>query len=333
VRQFDELVDVCNGLAIGLWQFLLDHESDLARKGLSLPRSILLGELQAQADAPGWHVSGCLESEPVSGNPQLNIYVLNRCMRQTTVHYYAMRTAVLAEKLAPGFSRYWMRLASPYGWAKLGWAGFDGSKLQELRERALRGEDTPLTDYADAVDSSGIFFVPAVKLPETLLRVGGLVQAFRIEWANVLDHSRVSLEFPSIEIRNATIHRNGAHCVVNGNVVIRSCPGTDLQEFLRNRCRWVVRRAVRASRKRARYGELARYLPTGYARLGIYCRDFRSRHLGASGLISEFMGTIEFKKLQRIRTVDISGGRPETASGCRIVWNRAWLEDHAILEP
>ncbi|KKL88934.1 hypothetical protein LCGC14_1919750, partial [marine sediment metagenome] len=79
VRQFDRLVDVCNGLALGLCRFLLDRETDLARKGLSLPPSVLLGELRSEAEAPGWEVSGCLESEPVPGKPQLNIYVSNRC--------------------------------------------------------------------------------------------------------------------------------------------------------------------------------------------------------------------------------------------------------------
>ena len=329
VRQFDELVDVCNGLALGLWRFFLDHEADLARKGPSLPRSVLLGELQAQAEAPGWNVSGCLESEPVSGKPQLNIYVSNRCMRLTTVQYYAMKTAVLAEKHAPGFSRYWMRLASPYGWARLGWAGFDGPRLRELRERAMRNEDTQLVEYGAAIDSSGIFFVPAVKLPEGLLRLGSLLQSFRVAKSDFLERFRVSLGLPDVEIRKVTIHRNGVHCVVNGCVVIRPRPGTDLQEFLRHRCRWVVRRAVRTARKRVRFRELARHLRTGYAHLSIYCRDFRSRHLGANGLIPDLVGTIEFKRLKRVRTIDINGGQPETVSGCRIVWNRAWFEGTA----
>lgn len=329
VHQFDKLVDVCNGLALGLWRFLLDHEADLAQKGLSLPRSILLGELQAQAGAPGWNVSGCLESEPVSGKPQLNIYVSNHCMRLTTVQYYAMRTAVLAEKHAPGFSRYWMRLASPHGWGKLGWAGFDGPKLQELRKRALHDEDIQLVDYVAAIDSSGIFFVPAVKLPEALLQVGSLLQSFRVAKGEFLERFHASLGLPDIEIRKVTIHRSGAHCVVNGSVVIRPRPGTDLQEFLRHRCRWVVRRAVHAARKQARYGELARYLRTGYVHLSIYCRDFRTRHLGANGLIPDLVGTIEFKRLKQVRTIDINEGQPQVVSSCRIVWNRAWLEDQS----
>ena len=36
------------------------------------------------------------------------------------------------------------------------------------------------------------------------------------------------------------------------------------------------------------------------------------------GLIPELICTIEFKKLQRIRTVDISGGKPEIIKRFRI---------------
>lgn len=35
VRQFDKLVDVCNGLSLGMWRFFLDHEDDLAKKGFA----------------------------------------------------------------------------------------------------------------------------------------------------------------------------------------------------------------------------------------------------------------------------------------------------------
>ncbi len=326
VRQFDKLVDVCNGLSLGMWRFFLDHEDDLAKKGLCLPRSILLGELQAQAEAPGWNVNGCLEFELVPGKSQLTIFVSNRCMRPTTVQYYAMRTAVLAEKHAPGFSRYSMRLASPYGWAKLGWAGFDGPKLKDLRERALNDGDIELVDYGDAIDASGIFFVPAVKLPMVLFRIWSLLQSFCIVSKGLLQQHHESQGLPDVSVRKVAIHRNGPYCVVRGSVVIRLRQETDVQDFLRKRCRWIVRRAVRSARKQAQFYHLSRYLRVGFVHLSIYCHDFRGRDLGANGLIPDLVATIEFKKLKRIRTVDINGGQPETLSGCRIVWNRAWLE-------
>ncbi len=242
------------------------------------------------------------------------------------MQYYAMRTAVLAEKHAIGFSRYSMRLASPYGWAKLGWAGFDGPKLRDLRERALNDDDIELVDYGDAIDASGIFFIPAVKLPVVLFRIWSLLQSFCIVSKGLLQQHHDSQGLPDVSVRKVAIHRNGAHCVVNGSVVIRPREETDVKDFLRKRCRWIVRRAVRSARKQAQFYHLSRYLRAGFVRLSIYCQDFRGRDLGANGLIPDLVATIEFKKLKRIRTVDINGGQPESLSGCRIVWNRAWLE-------
>ncbi len=67
---------------------------------------------------------------------------------------------------------------------------------------------------------------------------------------------------------------------------------------------------------------ISKYLRLGYLRIGVYSEDFRIRKLKNSGLIPELLCTIEFKRLQRIHTIDIIGGKPETIKKFRIVWNK-----------
>ena len=131
----------------------------------------------------------------------------------------------------------------------------------------------------------------------------------------------MSLKSP-IDPRDTRIHRNKSHSVINGGIVIKSNSSIPIDDLIRTYCSSIVRKAIRFARKRAKMTNISKYLRIGYLRVGIYSKDFRIRKLRNSGLIPELLCTIEFKRLRRIRTIDIIGGKPETIKKFRIVWNK-----------
>jgi len=319
VWRFDRMTDICNGLALGLARFYFEHQVWLEQMGIPVPPSFLVQELRLHADAPGWSVATCLESLLAGGQRQLNVFVQNNLLDRRKVEYHAFRTAVLAESMAPGYPRYFLRLDSRPSWRQVvGFAGFDGAVLRRIR-RAENGEVTP-KDYAQALERPGVFFVPALKLPRFVLRLSSLIMALKIvaqvTWWRHIDQDPKA----GSDVRKAELHRNGAYCVVTASVVLAS--EHNGEEVVRSRCRALVRKAVKVARRRTKRLALGRYLPVGFARVSAYRRDFRVRHLGVSGLIPELIATIEFKRLARVRTIDIIGGTPDIIQGCRVVWNR-----------
>ena len=130
----DDLIDVCNGTSLALKVFIFSHFID----GYALPQQILLEELQAETDAPWWHIVGYVPSEIASQN-QLIIYARPNSRDYFKIQYSTFVSGVLAEFFAPGYDRYFFSFRSPKAWP--GWAAFDGQRLREVRDKNNRTFD------------------------------------------------------------------------------------------------------------------------------------------------------------------------------------------------
>jgi len=316
INFFDDMLDICNGLSLGFRLFYFTNLASLEEHDVSISPPIMIEELQAQTDAPGWEIRGSLESETFDNRSQLIIFTKNRFLDRFKLNYHVFRSAILAERFAPGHKRYFFSLDSKYSLP--GWAAFDGSELHRLRIQNASN----LQDYANALERTLIFFIPKFKLPGFVFRITTLISIMKINMPVKWQEFKETRYHLSIEPRHVRIHRNKFHSVINGSVVIKSSSSKPIDELIRSYCNSIVRKAVGTARKKAKRTDISKYLPLGYIRIGIYSEDFRIRKLRSSGLIPELLCTIEFKRLGRIRTIDISGGKPETIEGFRIVWNR-----------
>jgi hypothetical protein len=315
IRLFDEMLDICNGLSLGLRLFYFTNSEFLQRYGIAVPRPIMIEELRAETEAPGWEIRGCLESETLYGAKQLNIFTRNRFLDPLKAQYHVIRSAVLAERFAPGYGRYFVLLDSKYSLS--GWAAFDGPKLNSARQE----DRSTLKDSFEALEEGLIFFVPKVKLPRFFFRLSSLVSALKV-LAPLKRREYQEKHLPLlVDARDIKMHRNGFYCVIRGSVVVKSNTIFPMDQLIRNNCRWIVRKVVKAARKRAKTHNLSRYLRVGYLMVGVFSEDFRIRKLQSSGLIPELLCTIEFKRLKRVRTLDILGGKPEKIGKFRVVWN------------
>jgi hypothetical protein len=316
INLFDNMLDICNSLSLGFRLFYFTNLKFFEKHCISIPLPIMIEELRAETNAPGWEIKGCLESETVDNRSQLIIFTRNHFLDRLKLNYHVFRSAILAERFSSGYQRYFFRLDSKY--SILGWAGFDGSELNRLRTQ----KDSSLQDYANALENGLIFFNPKIKLPRFVFRLSTLFSVMKIiipiKWPEFKE-----TRFPLfIDPRDTRIHRNKFHSVINGSVIIKPSLSIPFDELIRTYCSYIVKKTVKTARKRARMTYISKYLRLGYLRIGVYSEDFRIRKLKNSGLIPELLCTIEFKRLQRIHTIDIIGGKPETIKKFRIVWNK-----------
>ena len=146
LRLCDDLLDVCNGLAVALKLFFLISRD----QGYSPPRELLFEELREETLTPWWSIEGCVESELPTG-PQLVIYVRTNTRHYAKVQWSTIQSGILAEFFAPGYDRYFFSLRSPQAWP--GWAAFDGKKLRALREANVRD----LSQFSGILEDGLIF--------------------------------------------------------------------------------------------------------------------------------------------------------------------------------
>ena len=313
INLFDDMLDISNGLSLGFCLFYFTNLEFLEKHDIMIPLPIMIEELKAETNATGWKIRGYLESETIDNRSQLIIFAKNCFLDRVKLNYHVFRSAIFAEKFSPGYQRYFISLDSKYSLP--GWAAFDGSKLCKLRNKHIDN----IQDYYTTLES--IYFHPKFKLPRFVFKV---VTFFSIIWINL---PITLLEFNekfyklSIKPRDVKIHQNKFHSVISGSVIVKPNSNIPIDELIRNYSGSIIRKTIKKARKKAKITDISKYLPVGYLRISIYSKDFRVRKLKNSGLIPELLCTIELKRLRRIQTIDIIGGRPEKINKYRIVWN------------
>ena len=315
INLFDNMLDISNGLSLGFCLFYFANLEFLEKNDIIIPLPIMMEELKAETNGTGWKIRGHLESEIFGNRSQLTIFAKNDFFDRIKLNYHVFCSAIFAEKLSPGYQRYFVSLDSKYSLS--GWAAFDGSELCKLRNV----NSNNIEDYFKTLEGGLISFLPKFKLPNFIFKVATF---FSIIWINL---PVTLLEFKekfynlSLKPRKVSIHQNKFHSVVNGSVIVVPNSNSPIDELIRNNSGSIVRKTIKKARKNAKITDISKYLPVGYLRISIYSKDFRVRKLENSGLIPELLCTIEFKRLQRIQTIDIIGGIPEKVNKLRIVWN------------
>lgn len=317
----DDLLDICNAFTLAIKLFFISN----LNPNINILRQLMIEELQAETDAPWWHIEGCLVSE-VATQSQLIVYARPNTRDYFKVQHATFLSAALCEQFAPGFDRYFFSLRSPV--ALPGWAAFDGKKLQQVREKGPES----MEDYKGVLENDLIFFLPRLKPPRFLCRWETYLHSFRLHLPLAMAEFRRQLNLTPITVRHVTIHRNGYRSVLNGSVVLQCSNDAKIRDVVRRSCRRVITKALIIARKEAKLTNTGKFLPLGYARLSIFKKDFRRRKLSNYGLGAEVVCTIQIKRIVRIKVPDIFGSTIETRGRYRIAWNKSWLESLAKQE-
>ena len=315
IRRFDNLLDVCNGLLLAFSIFMLTRDDER----YELPANLLVDELMAATRTPYWSVVGCLPV-PDANKSQLVVHVRPDTLDSRKVQLSLFHSAIMLETLAPGYERYFFSFQSRKCWP--GFAAFDGRKLATLRE-----SKSPLEGYDDVLDDNLLFFVPRLRLPRLLAKLGTLWLSYKIHRPLIADDVRQKLGWPDLTVRSSAIHRNGWGIVLDARVVVgREVRDLD-QDLVRRNCGRILRKSARIGRAKLSFFNICKYLPLGFCRIHVYRKDYRTRRLSTFGLANDLVCTIQVQRIRRIRSPDILGSTVETKGRYRIAWNRSWTED------
>ena len=153
IRRFDNLLDVSNGLLLALSIFMFTRDD----QRYELPANLLVDELRAATRTPYWSVVGCLPASHANKS-QLVVHARPDTLDRLKVQFSLFHSAIMLEKLAPGYERYFFSFQSKK--CRPGFAVFDGRKLATLRK-----SKAPLEGYDDVLEDNLLFFVPRLPLP------------------------------------------------------------------------------------------------------------------------------------------------------------------------
>ena len=303
IRKFDDLLDICNGMALALKVFIILNRDYFQSNNLLIPKQFLIQELKAQSNAPKWKVVDCLENIIMDNKKQLNIFTENSLLDLEEVNYYAFRTAVIAEYFANGYDRYFFSLKSKYSLP--GWAGFDGAILK--RERLKNTQE--LAGYTGVLEDNLLFFIPKIKIPKIIRKITNITLIAKNNfWIDY--HTNTNHQFKrnyEIELRESKPFRRKLSIINNDpSLYISAENREDIVKIIRKDYKRIVNYAIRKSKKEQN-SIFSRFLPTSYIRLTIYDTDLRKRQLRGSGLIESLICSITINKSKKIKTIDFIG--------------------------
>ena len=312
IRNFDDLLDVCNGLLLAFSIFLFTRNDDRYK----LPTNLLVEELAWETETPYWKVVGCLPSTRTDSS-QLIIYSSANTFDEWKVYLSLFHTAILAEKYAPGFDRYFFSIRSKKSLP--GFSAFNGKKLAEYRMR-----NCSLEQYTDALEDGTLFYSPRLRLPKIVKRAETLWLAFRVQKGIAVANFRKEFGMARISIRNSQIHRNSLWGILNAHAFIEA---EELnKETIRKNCRKIVRHALKCGKSKMSKLNILRRCPLGFCRISVFRNDYRSRRLSNIGLVDDLICTIQVQRTRRVKAPDIYRSTIEDFGQYRIAWNRRWLE-------
>jgi len=312
LSSFDDLVDICNSLALSLSIFLLANQIN----GYSLLQQVLLEELAEESRTPWWEITGCAPSE-FSKLTQLIIFVKPNTNDMRKIQLSLFQSGILAERFAPGYDRYFFSIITKHF---PGCASFNGARLKELRI----SNNCNINDYISALNDKLIFYKPRIKLPDILHAIYSLYLSLKIHFLLLVDELCKKRGQPRIIVRESKIHRNSWGCVMNSTIYINTDYEQITKETIVTNIKRIVKASLSTARKETSSLKLARYLPLGFAMISVYQENKRRRQL--FGLGKDLVCTIQIKHIKRISCPDIWESTIEIVNNYRIAWNKEWLK-------
>lgn len=315
INYFDNILDICNGFALGLHLFYLTNIDFIEYNNIEIPIPILIEELKANLNLFEWEIKGCIESQTLDERSQLIVFIYHNFFDRGKIFYFLLQTAIISESIIPGYDRYFLYLNSKYHIPNF--AAFKGGQLKKIRIKNTKN----IADYSKAIESGSILFTPKFKLPKIFSIIFNSILLFKIILPLRIREIEYFQPKLTLNIRDLEMHKNEFHSVINSRIIINTHLKIHINKIIRKYCGYIIKRVTRMARKRVKITNISKYLPLGFIRISLYEKDFRLRKLGSAGIIPELICTLEIKTLKRIKAPDIIGGIPEWVKNIKIVWN------------
>lgn len=317
LQVFEDLLDVCNGLAVAYRLLVLLDRKLLFSESASIPPALVFPEVQRQLNTIGWHVRDYLEFEFESGERDLNLFVRSSYFDDHKTRLAVIRAAMFASRFMPSFDRCYVVLdrRGRVG----GWGLFDTAKVRELLDRGI--VDAAL--YLVAVPEGGFIVFPwsrYIRVGGPFRVIGSIVEVFRTSWPVL----RAKVQHP--EVRHVRTVSKRTYSCVTATAVLHIDDLQAAARFVATHIRSLLRDAVRAGWRQPETAKWLRWLPVGFVQLDIHRTDRRRRQLVSSGLGPNLLCRIVRKTRGQIPILGLYGSVPQDFGSVKVFWNRAAIE-------
>lgn len=319
IRTFDDLVDCVNGFALATKLFFLSIVDSETMRTATMPNSILLEELQYQANGPAWKILNVFEGSNIRSENQVNIYVKNDFFDFYKVQFNSFRTAILTDRFSKGYNRIFINLKSRNSkFESAGWTSFDGDKLRQLREKG----ESRIEAYKGVMHDDLLFFAPKYKVPRLFYKIGTTAMIFKILFS--LERKKyLETYFPQLfTFRECKTHSRSSYIVVQRvSACLTESPLLDIEDLIRLKARTLIRKAKNFSKKHHNF--FTRFLPIGYMQVFVYEHDLRKRKLREGGLTPNLICILHINRTKKIKS-PLPFGTVEDRGRYKIIWNDNW---------
>lgn len=318
LRLFEDLLDICNGLAVAYRLLVLLDKQLLFSESARIPPALVFPEVQLQLNTVGWHVRDYLEFEYGNGERDLNLFVTSSYFDDHKTCLSVIRAATFASRFMPSFDRCYVRLdrRGRIG----GWGLFDTAKVRELLQRGIN--DGP--SYLSAVPDGGFIIFPWSRYYRVFgpfRLIGSLAEVLLTSWPAL----RAQVQRP--EVRHARTVSKQTYACVTATTVLHIGDLQTAMNFVANNVRSLLRAAVKAGWRQPETSSWLRWLPVGNVQVDVLRTDRRRRQLVSSGVDdANLLCRIVRKTRGQIPITPLYGSIAQDFGDAKVFWNRAAIE-------
>jgi len=317
LQVFEDLLDVCNGLAAAYRLMILVDTKLLFSEATRIPPALLFPEVQHQLNTASWHVQDYLEFEYLDSKRDLNLFVDTTYLDDRKTQLAVIRAAAVATRFMPTFDRCYVQLQRR---GRIGgWGLFETAKVREL----LRQGVTEAAPYLAAAPDMAFVVFPFSRyfhVGHPLRLIGSIVEVFRTSWRAVRSRK------PRPQVRYARMISKKTYSLVTAATVLHIDDLKNAMEFVARNLRSILRDATREARRVKTTARWLRWLPVGYVEVNVHRSDRRRRQLISSGLNANLLCRIVRKTRGQIQVLPLHESVPQRIGNVIIFWNRAAVE-------
>lgn len=318
LRLFEDLLDLCNGLAVAYRLFVLLDKKLLFSESAQVPPALVFPEVQHQLNTVGWQVRDYLEYEYGNVERDLNLFVTSSYFDDHKTRLSVIRAATFASRFMPSFDRCYVRLERRG--RNGGWGLFDTTKIRDLLRRGITDGPSYLTAAPD-----GGFIVFAwsryFRVFGPLRLIGSITDVLRTSWPAL----RGQTQRP--EVRHVRTVSKRTYACVTATTVLHIDDLQTAMNFVANNVRSLLREAVKAGWKQPETSRWLRWLPVGNIQVDVLRSDRRRRQLVSSGIEDpNLLCRIVRKTRGQIPITPLHESVPQEFGDVKVFWNRAAIE-------
>lgn len=317
LRFFEDLLDICNGLAVAYRLLILLDKKLLFSESAPIPPALVFPEVQHQLNTAGWHVRDYLEYEYGNGERDLNLFVTSSYFDDHKTRLSVIRAATFASRFMPSFDRCYVRLERR---GRIGgWALFDTAKVRELLQRGI----TNGPSYLATTPDGGFIIFPwsrYFRVYGPFRLIGSIMESFGTSWPAL----RAQVEKP--EVRHARTVSKRTYACVTATTVLHIDDLQTAMNYVANNIHSLLRSAVKAGWRQPQTSRWLRWLPIGFVEVDVLRSDRRRRQLISSGLEENLLCRIVRKTRGQITIIPLHESVSQDFGDVKVFWNRAAIE-------